>query len=135
MANNATIMHGGIKSMSERLANCGKMYYHLSKVSMHVICKKTCGRNHLHISTFMTQHSYWLITHLGCKLSYEWSLYIMPAEQWAQCLVQRHSDLFTFQGFLVSPLHVTYNKYKNVHIKWTEENIIRFKFRQNILFL
>ena len=96
--------------------------------------KKVRGRNHLHMSTFIIQHSYWLIIHLGRKLSYDWSLYTMPAEYWAQCLVQWHPDLFTLQGFLVSPFHVPYNKYKNVHIKWTEENIIRFKFRQNILF-
>jgi hypothetical protein len=42
--------------------------------------KKACGRNHLHISTFTTQHSHWVITYLGCKLYYDWSLYAMPAE-------------------------------------------------------
>jgi len=73
-ANNGMIMHSGRKSISEWPANYGKIYYQLSKVSMRAIRKKSLWQE-----PFTHKHSYWLITYLGCKLSYDWSLYTMPA--------------------------------------------------------
>lgn len=55
------------------------------KFSVHGISQKPCGRSHLHIGTFLTEHSDWLI-----KLSYIWSPHTTLIEEWTYsvCVVQ-----------------------------------------------
>jgi hypothetical protein len=50
------------------------------------LVKDPVGGNHLHKTTFLMQHPYYLIVNNGYELHYDWSSYITLKKEWAVIL-------------------------------------------------
>jgi hypothetical protein len=81
---------------------------------MCLIDEKACVRSHLHISTFQTCQCYWLILNHRYMLTEEWTHRISEA---------------------VKPSFSLFFKFFPPFITWIKKIIIKFKFRENMMFL